>query len=153
MSLFDPKLDGVTHINIYSKGRTYLGVFLSNFTECKIETPDGVFNSVEGYWYWLGTNHPNRDQLRILHGYYAKKYGREMRLGHERSDPEFLDKIKDAIRYKVMKECSIPEQKLMIANTLPYTHYYVMNENVVVPRDSQWLITHITNLAKELKSQ
>lgn len=52
---YDPKMDGVTHINIYSKGKTQLGRVASNFAYFPFEIPnDGRFSSVEGYWHWLG---------------------------------------------------------------------------------------------------
>jgi len=41
--------DGVTHINIYSKGKTSLDRALSNFAHTPIETVDGKFASIEGY--------------------------------------------------------------------------------------------------------
>jgi hypothetical protein len=48
--IYKSKDDGITHINIYSKGKTELGRWLSNFTYHPIETEDGKFDSVEGYW-------------------------------------------------------------------------------------------------------
>ena len=48
-----PTEDGITHINIYSKGQTELGKMLSNFAKFPIQTVDGNFMSVEGYWYFL----------------------------------------------------------------------------------------------------
>lgn len=72
--MVDPNEDGVTHINIYSQGKTELGRMLSNFYKCRIDTKDGVFNSVEGYWYWLGIEDcKEKDALKTLSGYQAKK--------------------------------------------------------------------------------
>ena len=46
--------DGVTHINVYSKGATALGRALSNFARIPVVVvPNGRFESVEAYWYWL----------------------------------------------------------------------------------------------------
>ena len=39
--MYKPKDDGITHINIYSQGKTQLGRFLSNFEPSPIETEDG----------------------------------------------------------------------------------------------------------------
>lgn len=65
--------DGVDHINIFSKGQTPLGRFLSNFTHCPFQHPEfGAFNSIEGFWFWLGSRD---DKLRQLHSFAAKKYG------------------------------------------------------------------------------
>ena len=48
---FLPAEDGITHVNVYSRGLTTLGRWLSNFAHCPIETEDGPFASIEGYWY------------------------------------------------------------------------------------------------------
>lgn len=39
--MINPEEDGITHINIYSKGKTDLGRMLSNFAKFPIETVDG----------------------------------------------------------------------------------------------------------------
>ncbi len=106
--MIDYKKDGVDHINIYSKGKTSLGRFLSNFVQADIETEDGDFASVEGYWYWLtcpSTTNPDcyecegigvtaletgpqtyfgpcnlcaRDHLKTLFGNEAKTWGKAL---------------------------------------------------------------------------
>jgi hypothetical protein len=66
--------DGIDHINIYSKGKTELGRWLSNFSECAIKHPfDGYFNSVEAYWYYDITGN---EDLRLTSGFEAKQLGR-----------------------------------------------------------------------------
>lgn len=72
--MLKPDEDGVTHINIYSKGKTEIGRWASNFQYAPIVIDDGHFDSVEGYFYWLGTRNA---QLRFLSGFAAKKLGRE----------------------------------------------------------------------------
>ena len=52
--MINPKQDGISHVNIYSQGKTELGRMLSNFYHYQVITKDGNFTSVEGYWYWLG---------------------------------------------------------------------------------------------------
>src|SRR5574342_342059 len=95
--MFTPETDGVTHINIYSKGKTELGRWLSNFTEASIETEDGHFASIEGYWYWLSTKD---DALREMVGNAAKKYGRAMRGKDWVETEEFRGKIRRALDVK-----------------------------------------------------
>ncbi len=69
--------DGITHINIYSKGKTELGRLMSNFALSPFSVPQhGEFKSIEGYWYWLSTGD---ESLRDLYGYEAKKAGRKLR--------------------------------------------------------------------------
>jgi hypothetical protein len=68
--IFDPKDDGITHINVYSKAKTELGKFLSNFSKCDLKTEDGDFQSVEGLWYFLQITdeYKFKDDLRSLSG-------------------------------------------------------------------------------------
>ena len=45
--------DGVTHINVYSRGVTSLGRSLSNLAECNIEHQYfGHFRTLEGLWFY-----------------------------------------------------------------------------------------------------
>jgi hypothetical protein len=70
-----PSEDGIGHINVYSKAKTKLGRELSNFSFSPFTHPeDGKFNSIEGYWYWLGCK---QEKLRKVWGYAAKRLGRE----------------------------------------------------------------------------
>ena len=41
-------IDGVHHINVYSKSKTEIGRWLSNFSYSPIQTKDGDFESIEG---------------------------------------------------------------------------------------------------------
>jgi len=97
-----PSEDGITHINIYSKGKTEIGRFASNFAFSPFECEDGKFDSIEGYWYWLTINpsNPRRDELRKLYGFEAKRIGRELRGKDWNLDEEFKKKICNAIKIK-----------------------------------------------------
>lgn len=116
--MLDPTKDGIDHINVYSKGKTALGRFLSNFAETDLETKDGHFASVEAYWYWLtcppfpdskchecdGTgviavgqgqqtdfgpcDICNSDSLRSLYGVEAKNRGRDMQKLRQQVKPD-----------------------------------------------------------------
>lgn len=128
----DPNIDGKNHINVYSGSKTELGRMLSNFYRQKIETKDGMFMSVEAYWFWLGVSPdcPFRDSLRDLSGYDAKKYGTQLRLHYpaKESVKDFRDKIIRAIWFKVCRHIDlfIPEYK-----DLPLRHYYVYGGSTV----------------------
>lgn len=98
---YSSKTDGLDHINIYSKGKTILGKYLSHFTKVKIRTIyHGTFLSVEGYWYWLLTRN---DNLRSLYGFEAKKVRRESSLVFPDYDltDEFKKKDKNSKYIKV----------------------------------------------------
>src|SRR5580658_5856415 len=145
----NPEEDGKTHINVYSQGKTELGRFLSNWAHTQIDTVDGRFQSIEGYWYWLGCSHQYKERLRLLYGYQAKKIGRELRATDWNDTPEFKQKICDAITIKLN---SNPKMlALLKANTLLLTHYYVYNGKVVTPSSGEWIIDHIFELSKETK--
>lgn len=127
---FGPDTDGVDHINVYSQGKTQLGRWLSNWACVPIETEDGHFDSIEGYWYWIGT--PD-DRLRTLSGYAAKKLGKELRkkLGHDwqaEERYEFKEKISKALRLKA--RTSELACRALWLNRLPLRHYYVFGGEV-----------------------
>lgn len=110
--------DGKTHINIYSKGKTELGQFLSNFKYCQTRTPDGIFCSIEGYWYWLSTGD---ERLRHLYGVAAKKLGKSLPRV-KKDEAEFRRKIELACWQKIH---SMPEMLNQFKqSTLPFAHYY-----------------------------
>jgi len=140
--LINPFLDGVTHINVYSKAHTQLGKFLSNFALSPIETEDGNFKSIEGYWYWLLSKD---DRLRKLFGFSAKKLGRSITGEINKDDDEdFKLKIKIAF----VKKISLNEKMWNeLRNTkVPLTHYYVMNGIAVFPKHGNWLVEFIDDM-------
>lgn len=131
MKRLDPNLDGKTHINVYSGSRTDLGRMLSNFYRERILTKDGIFMSVEAYWFWLGISPDckERDSLRELSGYDAKKQGTYLRTVYPGEPIEdFEDRIIRAIWFKVKNHVDLflPEYK-----DLPLKHYYVYGNNTV----------------------
>lgn len=145
MALFEEMFlveeDGVTHINVYSKARTKLGQFLSNFAHTPIDTEDGRFASLEGYWYWLKTGDST---MKVVHGYQAKKYGKQCK-GRDPQMPwdEFQSKFRVALDAK-MKAFPGALRELK-ATTLPLAHYYVFNGKTV-PGGHLWVIEHIDSM-------
>lgn len=133
-----PEEDGITHINVYSKGLTDLGRNLSNFSKSVIITEDGRFSSIEGYWYWLGTNHPKKDELRDVYGFKAKALGREFKGLDWQDSIEFKRKIKSAIYIKLH---TFPFLAMSLKdNRLPLTHYYVYGGKVVNVPEAEWIL-------------
>lgn len=146
----DPSQEGITHINVYSKSSLWLGRELSNFSKYTIVTEDGVFNSIEGYWFWLGTGD---DKLRTLDGHKAKSYGSSLpRTITMESEEIFQNKIKQAISYKITKNFKLKMQ--LKRSTLPLTHYYyygTVNSAKVVDAGYKWIIEHIENIRRSLQ--
>ena len=137
--------DGIDHINIYSKGKTRLGRMLSNFYRCEVETPDGTFQSVEGYWYWLLSRD---DTLRTMSGWEAKKYGRKQVKAHWSHMFWFRQRIKIALSNKILYNREILD--LFVESTLPFKHYYVYGEKIRYPEGGEWVIDFITTLREKL---
>lgn len=134
--------DGVTHINVYSKGRTELGRWLSNFAHSPFIHPVyGEFASVEALWYYVATG-CKHESLRPLHGWQAKAWGKK----HERVEmdtSEFAQIIKTGIRAKLIAN---PQHLgMLIDSTLPLSHYYVYGGKTV-PAGYEWIILYIEDI-------
>jgi len=115
-----PKDDGVTHINLYTKGATPLGRGLSNLnSQYPFTHPQwGKWRTLEGLWYFLGTGCTHWE-LQTMDGFLAKKHGR----GLPRVErPTFDRELKIGMLCKVMQNPELLE--LFLSSTLPFTHYY-----------------------------
>ena len=138
----DPNKDGVDHINIYSKGRTELGRLLTNFALLPIKTEDGLFASMEGWWYWQLGKDLEREQLRTLWGAAAKYAGRDLKIP-DWPDPLFLEgfKVKYAQAFRAKLE-QHPRLAEMLKNShLPLQHYYTFGHppKVINVDDGLWI--------------
>lgn len=119
MNKLDPREDGITHINTYSRGSTELGQELSNFAHTPFVHPRfGPFESMEGYWYWLSTG-CQHDGLRTMWGFMAKQEGK--RLTQVPCD-NFEELICEGIEHKVRQNPSLARR--LAHSTLPLCHYY-----------------------------
>ena len=143
--------DGITHINIYSQGKTELGKFLSNFSYSPVETAHGKFLSMEGYYHYiksilaigqsslrdvlLVTNHNQLEHLRKLYGKYAQQHGRVLRQELMAQGIWFDDTVSiiklpwfvEALKYKIRTSNLVTD---FLESTLPFTHYYVYGNTV-----------------------
>jgi hypothetical protein len=130
--------DGVTHINVYSKGKTQIGRWLSNFALSPIDIPgDGSFKCVEGYWYWLLTD---EERFRKFNGPTAKKFGKLAECKPREEIEDFEDKIKKALDIKL--KTYLDKSKILCESDLPLCHYYDYDgERIDVGYD--WIIDHI----------
>lgn len=127
--------DGKDYINIYSNGKTNLGRWLSNFTYAPFTCEEGSFNSIEGYWYWLGCKD---HRLTKAFGFPAKQIGRSVARTINLPEDEFRLKILKAIELKI--EANPGMKKAFIQCTLPFKHYYMYGDKVVGPKGLEWLI-------------
>lgn len=130
-----PDVDGTTHINVYSKGKTEVGRLASNFAHTPFNHPDhGRFASIEGLWYWLTSTRDDRDQLRELHGAAAKSLGRQLM-----SSSWVLDHRVHVEAGLTAKAATYPEiEETLKAAGLPLMHYYVCYDGQLIPRLDDW---------------
>lgn len=148
----NPNNDGVTHINIYSKGKTELGRSLSSFFDSPF-TYDmyGDFRCVEGFWYYYLTGQKYQE-FRLMNGYQAKTEGKKLR--DDRIDKDGLSDIDrevilEAVRCKLRQNKSIRAQ--LKNSELPFFHYYNYNGKVVDLPQYQWMINEISRIRSLLK--
>lgn len=133
--LLDPNGDGINHINIYSKGRTNLGMLLSPFTFTPFKVDSyGDFNSLEGYYHWVSTG-MQHDQFRFVYGLEAKRLGKAF---PKVPNDKFVEIISSGIHNRLL--CNPEILKLLIETELPLTHYYVLTNNYIsYPAKHQYL--------------
>lgn len=134
MTNFDPNDDGVSHINIYTKGRTKLGRLLSHMSDLHVEIDNEHFHCLEGYWHFLRTGSIHT-RFKILNGFEAKRYAKTVpTVWNKDFRTEFLKGI--ALRL---------EQNSVLINLLNETNlrlvqYHHHNGKVTVPKDTEWYI-------------
>lgn len=150
----DPKTDGVDHINIYSKGKTWLGRELSNFAPLpqSIEVPimSLTFNchTVEGIWYLHRINDVMRTDpdstaflekfnavydsersafgiLQGSNGFEAKRAGKRI-LKALGIESDYSDWFKKTMTDVFKHKVGMSKDlcKALIESDLPFAHYY-----------------------------
>lgn len=146
--MWNPEEDGITHINIYSKGATDLGRWLTNFAHVPFTHPTyGEFNSIEALWYYASTGFQH-EHLRELSGFNAKQVGKKIPKvgivtdGTEDSS-EFASIIKTGIRAKLIAN---PKMLGALIDThLPLAHYYVYGGKAV-HAGYEWIVLYIEDI-------
>ncbi len=170
----NPREDGITHINVYSKAATELGVFLSNFYPVDLEIGGEHYRSIEAYWYSLwaasvvteaitagGAYRNLQAKVKASHGYQAKLLGKSLiKLAYGGEVPKdneptesFKKKILAAIRLKLLSDPKYLE--LFKQSSLPFAHYYYFgtldNPAVVNTGRHEWLVFGLEQLRFSLK--
>ncbi|MNU19603.1 hypothetical protein D3C71_78340 [compost metagenome] len=142
------KQDGVTHINVYSRGNTDLGRMLAHFTFSPFVHPYyGPFNSMEGFWYYIKARKPE-DALRTLHGWEAKELGKQ--LEHMRR-PNFKELIVEANFHKITQNPRL--LAMMKGSVLPFDHYYLYGPGKILirPKGFEWLVEGFESIRTMVK--
>lgn len=158
----NPLDDGITHVNIYTKGKTNLGKMLSNFHQCDIIIDGIKYRTVEHYWQWAKAIYVNdlataTSILKMRSAASVKKAGSDLNTKHGIlsiyvKSEVFRELIRKAITLKVHSNASL--KKLLTYNIRPFTHYYVYN-NTAIEQDTHygWMLNHIERLQLSLQRE
>lgn len=139
--------DGITHINVYSRGVTALGRSLSNLAECNIEHQYfGHFRTLEGLWFYMKTGF-KEDQLRIIRGLAARELGKSLPSNHY---PLFNKMFKLGMIEKIDRNPQLKHQ--LIENELPLAHYYTYGKKIITLDHHQWQLDFWGLLRTTLKA-
>lgn len=145
-----PGTDGINHINFYSKGKTKLGRFLTNMSDVPVNIPGhGVFESIEGYWYWLSTG-MKHECFKSMNCFESKKYGSTL----ERVElKNFRHIFRKAMKLKLEQYPKMLE--LFKQSELPFKHYYHYGDHdmTVVFPPFDWLTIEWERLRKYYKEE
>lgn len=144
--------DGLTHINVYSQGRTEIGRWLSNFEHTPLSLPEGEFMSLEAYYHYLKVQQSitlanqttatlpawtstHLERLKRQHGKRAQDVGRDLkrRLSkfgvriQNRPTDQFVAAFEAALRQKLERN-PVQHARLqsVLEDGLPLVHYYVL---------------------------
>jgi hypothetical protein len=147
-----PRDDGIKHLNVYTKGVTVLGRWLSNFTHSPFTHPEyGKFESMEGFYYWVSTG-MSHHTLKSCWGFKAKEEGKKYNFVKNKN---FYKIIKSGIKCKINQNKEFKER--FIENKLPFEHYYyygnIVNAEpkIIVPPGRTMLINILEELKKEFQ--
>lgn len=155
------QLDGLTHINIYSKGRTSLGRALTNMCLFTFEYNSLTFHSVEQAWHYFKFININEVVAKAIMNMddaytikkYAKPYNNEATALYVQSQ-EFRSLIKDVICTRLNSDNDL---QLQLRNShLPFEHYYSFGNDItgykVVDESDKydWLIKIFTEYRTDL---
>ena len=140
----NPKLDGKTHINIWAKGSTFIGKFLSPRTLCELNMPEGRFLCVAAYWYYLTSKEDRR--LNHCYDWETELLATQLTpLPKKQQLPavELQTKIKKAFDQKIKWSEYWKEE--FTESTLPFLYYHIDAEGNVVDesRKYRWLLNHL----------
>lgn len=145
---FTQEYDGITHVNVYSKSRSPLGRLLSNFAYTPVTIDGLLFESIESWWYWTKMNKINEgslfplftpeqlDEIRVKIGADAKEFFRSL---YKEDSSEFSPKkeeLKMAYLSKLEHHPHIKE--MLLKNTLPLAHYYMMWDKQIDADSTLW---------------
>jgi predicted NAD-dependent protein-ADP-ribosyltransferase YbiA (DUF1768 family) len=149
-------MDGVDHINVYSKGKTELGRMLSNFYPSPFTLRGIQFKSVETFWYYIiacnmGAGDELKGDVLAKSGWEVKEFWKQYKTlanHYEAADPT-RPQLKLAYLQKLKENPAIQEK--LIESTLPLRHYYQYGYKIV-PTKHGWTVELWEEIREELKN-
>jgi hypothetical protein len=147
-----PLEDGVSHINVYSRGKTELGRCLTNPAPISFDHPKyGTFDNVEGFHFFLKTGAKDYNYATI-NGFEARRKGKS-EVGLYKDLPEFDVMMRAAWLAKILQNRKLYRD--VLENNLPLTHYYFYGkeDNCKVITTESNFITNLTEVCNFLKGQ
>lgn len=116
-----PLQDGITHCNVYSKGKTELGRWLTNPSPLGFVHPNfGHFNTAEGLHFFLKTGMIDYDYAN-LSGFEARKKGKADHKNYQHN-PQFDHLMRVGWICKITQNSELYYR--VMDNKLPLVHYY-----------------------------
>lgn len=152
-----PHEDGITHINIYTRGSTQIGRFLTNLSGYRIysSTFDKSFPTVEHLWFWLKTNDDRI--LEVGNPFNIKPFIKNNKIIILNNIPDFKKIIIKSFVQK-LKNLSNNDKELFnlfYESTLPFTHYYFYGEKenakVIEQPQHEWQVKAWERIRHEIK--
>ncbi len=141
--MYQPKDDGITHINTWTKGKTVLGRQLSNLATLGFMHPKhGYFRCMEAAWYFFSTGGTD-NSYKELTGFEAKKKGRNSNRVYA---DNFQDLIKECHRLRIEQNPILKTQ--FLRNKLPLAHYFCYGEKLIQDKH-QWQTEFLNELQAE----
>lgn len=141
--------DGITHINIYSRGKTTLGRWLSHYQHMPFVHPFyGPFYSMEGFWFYIRSGRKH-DELRYVSNFKAKTMGKQF--GRE-PNLHFREDIIAGNYEKIRQNQQLYDA--IKASTLPFDHYYIFGPQSILvnAKDSAWLVEGFEEIRQAIKN-
>lgn len=145
-----PLEDGISHLNVYSKGKTQLGRWLTNPSPLGFDHPNfGHFDTAEGLHFFLKTGMLDYEYAR-LSGFEARKKGKA---DHKRyqQNPQFDQLMRIGWLCKITQNPEL--YYLVMDNKLPLVHYYYYGreDNCKVIADRSNFTQNLTAVCNFLK--
>ncbi len=139
--------DGYDHINIWNRGNTQLGKFLSHGTKTPfIHKHFGKFCSMEAFWKYIQSEERD-DRIRVMSGITLRSFSRQLNMLRINN---FKAIILDSEWQKIQQ---YPEYiELMKESKLPFDLYYFNKKSNVRIRPTyfSWLIPGINEIRDAL---